>query len=72
MYLKVYSQSMCPIYIESQTSKLRLVIVQKQMDDKIQYMEKHCLLNNSLYCKKKWKEISALHKLSEKLSENEE
>lgn len=47
---------------------IRLAILQKQMDEKIRYVEKHCVLNKSMHCKKKWKEISALHKMTIKLS----
>jgi hypothetical protein len=46
-------------------------IIERQMDEKIRYMEKNCILINNLQCKKKWKQISALHMLSKQLNKKE-
>lgn len=34
----------------------------KELDEKIAYVEKNCILKNDMQCKKKWKEIRKLHK----------
>lgn len=49
-------------------SKLKKKIMNKELDRKISYVEKHCIMNNSLHCKKKWMEIKKLHKMEEELS----
>ena len=41
-----------------------LNIIEKKLEEKINYVHKHCIMNKSLKCKKHWMEIKALHKAS--------
>lgn len=34
----------------------------EKFNEKTVYVNKYCILNNSMHCKKKWKEIRVLHK----------
>jgi hypothetical protein len=42
----------------------KLNIVNKKLNERIAYVEKHCISNKSMACKQKWIEIRELHKMA--------
>lgn len=44
-------------------NKLKQKFIKKELERKITYVEKHCLMNNSLHCKQKWMQIKKLHNM---------
>lgn len=45
---------------------MKYVVAKKQLKLRCDYVEKHCVMNNSMFCKKKWIEIKVLHKFCSK------
>nr|QOI90543.1 hypothetical protein HWQ62_00412 [Pyramimonas orientalis virus] len=45
----------------------KLKYIETKLDQKIRYMEKHCIMKNTTDCKRRWKEIASLHKVATKL-----
>ena len=45
----------------------KLTIIEKKLEEKANYVNRHCIMNRSLKCKQHWAEIKALHKASNKL-----
>ena len=48
----------------------KLTIIEKKLEEKSNYVQKHCIMNKNLKCKQHWAEIKALHKASIRLKKH--
>jgi len=53
--------------MNNQTISAQYIVVMRNLNKHATYAEKHCILNNSMKCKKVWKTIAVLHKMASRL-----